>query len=88
MKLQNLVTFPLDNLDLSKYVIGYKKNSYIYELYGVCNHSGGTLGGHYTANILVKDKWFLFNDTNVSKIKFDGSNNTSGYCLFYRKIED
>ena len=28
---------------------------------------------------------FKFNDTNVSKVNFDGKNNTSGYCLFYRK---
>jgi len=31
-KNQIQVTFPVDNLDLSTYVIGYKKESYIYEL--------------------------------------------------------
>lgn len=87
-KIQSPVNLEINNLDLCKYVEGYNSDSYKYKLYGVCNHSGGTLGGHYTANILVKDKWFLFNDTNVSEIKFDGLNNTSGYCLFYRKIED
>jgi ubiquitin carboxyl-terminal hydrolase 8 len=50
-KNQILITFPLDELDLSTYIIGYKKNSYKYELYGVCNHSGGVLGGHYTSYI-------------------------------------
>lgn len=84
-KIQIPVDLELDNLDLSKYVEGYNKESYKYELFGVCNHSGGTLGGHYTATIKIKSgDWYLFNDTKVSKIKFDGKNNTSGYCLFYR----
>ena len=47
------------------------------------------MGGHYTATVRTKkdstNEWHLFNDTNVSKVKFDGKNNTSGYCLFYRK---
>ena len=85
-KIQKPVNLELDNLDLSKFVSGYDKSSCKYELYGVCNHSGGTLGGHYTATIKVKSgDWYLFNDTNVSKVKFDGLNNTAGYCLFYRK---
>ena len=85
-KLQVPLDLELDNLDLSNFVEGYEKKSYIYELYGICNHSGGTLGGHYTATIKVKNKgWHLFNDTNISKKNFDGKNNSSGYCLFYRK---
>lgn len=85
-KLQVPLDLELDNLDLSNFVEGYEKETYKYELYGTCNHSGGTLGGHYTATIKVKNKgWHLFNDTNISKIDFDGKNNSSGYCLFYRK---
>lgn len=85
-KIQKPVNLELENLDLTEYVEGYNKNSYKYELYGICNHSGGVLGGHYTATVKVKSgDWYLFNDTNVSKINFTGENNTSGYCLFYRK---
>jgi len=85
-KIQRPVDLELDNLDLSEYVEGYNKDSYKYELYGVCNHSGGPLGGHYTATIRVNSSdWYLFNDTTVSKVEFNGMNNTSGYCLFYRK---
>ena len=81
-----MVDFPLENLDLSKYVIGYKKNSYIYELYGVCNHSGGVLGGHYTAYIKnANGKWYEFNDTNVNEIKEENVISPQTYCLFYRK---
>jgi len=83
------IQVPLDielELDLSKFVDGYDNDQYKYELYGVCNHSGGTRGGHYTSTVRVNaDDWYLFNDTNVSKQEFTGKNNTSGYCLFYRK---
>jgi ubiquitin carboxyl-terminal hydrolase 8 len=86
-KNQILISFPLDNLDLSNYVIGYKKKSYIYELYGVCNHSGGVLGGHYTACVKnANGKWYHFNDTSVSEIGLiDSIISPKAYCLFYRK---
>ncbi len=84
-KIQVPLDIETDELDLRDFVEGYEKDSCIYELYGVCNHSGGTLGGHYTATIRVENEWYLFNDTTVSKIDFHGKNNTSGYCLFYRK---
>jgi len=87
-KNQILISFPLDNLDLSNYVIGYKKNSYKYELYGVCNHSGGVLGGHYTSYVKnANGKWYHFNDTLVSEVGIiDSIISPKAYCLFYRKM--
>lgn len=86
-KNQLLVTFPLENLDLSNYVIGYKKSSYQYDLYGVCNHSGGVLGGHYTSYVKnANGIWYHFNDTSVSEIVVNESIiSPKAYCLFYRK---
>jgi len=88
-KIQVPIDIEVDDLDLSDFVEGYENKDCKYELYGVCNHSGGTMGGHYTATVrtknISKNEWHLFNDTNVSKVNFDGKNNTSGYCLFYRK---
>jgi hypothetical protein len=86
-KKQTLVSYPLDNLDLSKYIVGYKKDRYIYELYGVCNHSGNVLGGHYTCYIKnANNKWYHFNDTSVSEVGINESIiSTKAYCLFYRK---
>uniref|UniRef100_A0A6C0KSY5 USP domain-containing protein n=1 Tax=viral metagenome TaxID=1070528 RepID=A0A6C0KSY5_9ZZZZ len=88
-KNQILVNFPLENLDLSKYVIGYNKDSYIYDLYGVCNHSGSVLGGHYTSFVKnANDKWYHFNDTNVSEVGLAQQIITpKAYCFFYRKRE-
>jgi ubiquitin carboxyl-terminal hydrolase 8 len=81
------VTFPLDDLDLSPYVIGYKKENYKYELYGVCNHSGGVMGGHYTAYVKnANGKWYHYNDTSVSEVGIPESIVSSkAYVLFYRK---
>jgi len=86
-KKQNLVTFPLENLDLSNFVIGYKKNSYIYDLYGVCNHTGSVLGGHYTSYVKnANGNWYHFNDTSVSEVPLTESIvSPKAYCLFYRK---
>jgi ubiquitin C-terminal hydrolase len=87
MKNQILVDFPLENLSLSKYVIGYKKNEYIYDLYAICNHSGGVLGGHYTAYVKnANGKWYHFNDTSVTEIVNNQELITpKAYCFFYRK---
>ena len=51
-KKMDLVDFPIENLDLSKYVVGYNARKYIYDLYGVVNHIGDVEGGHYTAFVL------------------------------------
>lgn len=81
------VSFPLDDLDLSSYVIGYKKENYKYELYGVCNHSGGVMGGHYTAYVKnANGKWYHYNDTNVSEVGLiESIISPKAYVLFYRK---
>ena len=69
-KIENRVDFPLVNLDLSKYVVGYNPSTYVYDLYGVCNHMGGTMGGHYTAYVKNSaDIWVHYNDSNVDQIE-------------------
>lgn len=86
-KNQKFIDIPL-RADFSKYVKGYNPSSYVYDLYGVCNHSGNSGGGHYTANIKnANGKWYNFNDTHVNEIVDDKSIITDkSYCLFYRKI--
>lgn len=83
---QRLVSFPLDNLDLSSFVIGYEPETYKYDLYAVCNHSGNVLGGHYTAFIKnANGKWYHINDTSVTQIEERDVVSSKAYCLFYRK---
>lgn len=86
-KLVDLIDFPLENLDLSKYVKGYNSKSYKYDLYGVCNHVGGVSGGHYTAFVKnSQNKWVHYNDHIVEKVeKAKVVVSPLAYCLFYRK---
>lgn len=86
-KNQIMIDFPLENLNLSKYVIGYDKESYIYDLYGVCNHSGSVIGGHYTSFVKnANGKWYHYNDTIVSEVAMEQHIKTpKAYCFFYRK---
>jgi ubiquitin C-terminal hydrolase len=88
-KNQIMVDFPLENLNLSNYVIGYHKDSYIYDLFGVCNHSGSVLGGHYTSFVKnANGKWYHYNDTNVSEVAMEQQiKSAKAYCFFYRKRE-
>jgi hypothetical protein len=86
-KLNNIIKTPLLGLDLSKYVVGYNKDKYIYELFGICNHHGECLGGHYTAYVKNSNqKWYDFNDTNVNEISESQLITPKGYCYFYRKL--
>jgi len=85
-KNQILIHFDFE-LDLSNYVIGYKKHSYKYELFGVCNHSGGVLGGHYTCYVKNSNgKWYHCNDSNVFEVSLvESIISPKAYVLFYRK---
>jgi len=86
-KNQIMVDFPLENLDLSKYIIGYNKNSFVYDLYGVCNHSGSVAGGHYTSFVKnANGKWYHYNDTSVAEVTLAQQIiSPKAYCFFYRK---
>lgn len=86
-KNQILIDFPLTNLDLSKYMIGYKTGKCVYDLYGICNHSGSALGGHYTSFIKnANGKWYHFNDTIINEVTvLENLISPKAYCFFYRK---
>ena len=85
-KKDNLISFPINNLDLSKYCIGYDKYSSIFELYGICNHEGILNGGHYYAYCKNQNgKWYSYNDNSVREIQESSLITNNAYCLFYRK---
>jgi ubiquitin carboxyl-terminal hydrolase 2/21 len=85
-KTNDLVDFPVSNLDLSKYVEDYSPKKYVYDLYGICNHMGSTDGGHYTAFVKNRmGKWLYCNDESVSVItNLTQMITPMAYCLFYR----
>lgn len=87
-KLQTSVDFPLDCLDLCQYVIGPKQNLRKYSLYGVSNHYGGLDGGHYTAYCknAPKQRWFKFDDHEVSELSTSSVKSSAAYILFYSAL--
>ncbi|XP_061203311.1 ubiquitin carboxyl-terminal hydrolase 8 isoform X2 [Neopsephotus bourkii] len=88
-KLQTSVDFPLETLDLSQYVIGPKNNLKRYNLFSVSNHYGGLDGGHYTAYCknAAKQRWFKFDDHEVSEISSSSVKSSAAYILFYTSYE-
>ena len=85
-KRQEFVDIPLTDFSLSKYVSGYNAKQYKYDLYAVCNHSGNTQGGHYTAYVKTNTSWTHYNDSQVERnISENKIITPKAYCLFYRK---
>ena len=89
VKNQTAIRIPVENVDFSKYVEGYNKESYVYDLYGICNHHGDETFGHYTSTVrTANSKWYNFNDANLKEVVSIGNDDIVGntpYCLFYRK---
>ncbi|TMW61524.1 hypothetical protein Poli38472_012715 [Pythium oligandrum] len=89
-KISTLVTFPIELLDLSEYVVGPKPDGgLIYDLFAVSEHSGGLGGGHYTAVAKNPDlgKWFSFNDSFTKEANPEDAITSRAYVLFYLRRE-
>jgi ubiquitin carboxyl-terminal hydrolase 8 len=90
-KITNHIDYPVDNLDLTKYITEDKgdPNNYIYELYAVNYHSGSLQGGHYWSSCKnLDDNWYLYNDACVTKYNDNTINSIvskEAYILFYRR---
>ena len=70
-KLNDKIDFPIDGLNMSKYVLqNIDGKKIFYDLYAVSNHFGSLNGGHYTAFAKnpIQNKWFQFDDSEVSKM--------------------
>lgn len=83
-KLTTFVNFPLRDLDLREFA-SENTNHAVYNLYAVSNHSGTTMGGHYTAYCRspVTGEWHLFNDSSVTAMSSSQVRTSDAYLLFY-----
>jgi ubiquitin carboxyl-terminal hydrolase 4/11/15 len=86
-RLDNFIDFPIDNFDLTEFVIGPKENPPIYDLYAVSNHFGGMGGGHYTAYARHRDdnQWYRYDDSSVSPASPNELVSRAAYVLFYKR---
>lgn len=87
-KIDSTVSFPIHNLDLSKFVKNKDGQSYVYELYAISNHYGGLGGGHYTAyaKLVDENRWYHFDDSHVSAVNESEIKTNAAYLLFYKRV--
>uniref|UniRef100_A0A3B5AXT2 Ubiquitin carboxyl-terminal hydrolase 2 n=1 Tax=Stegastes partitus TaxID=144197 RepID=A0A3B5AXT2_9TELE len=83
-KLSTYVNFPLKDLDLREFSTESGERP-VYNLYAVSNHSGNTLGGHYTAYCknAALGEWYSYNDSRVSPMSSSQVRSSNAYVLFY-----
>lgn len=85
-KKKNIINFPITNLNMSTYCIGYNNNQYMYDLYAISNHGGEFSGGHYWSYAKnIDGNWYNFNDTQITSIEESDLISSDAYCLFYKK---
>ena len=81
-----LIEFPIENLDMGKYICGPDKAYSKYDLFAISQHFGGTGGGHYTAVCKnIDGNWYSYNDSMVSQTTPSNAIDGSAYVLFYRR---
>lgn len=84
-KYTGLIDFPVEGLNLAKYMEGYRSQKYVYDLFGVGNHYGSCQGGHYTAFAKHDGIWRVYDDSHVRPISPEEIVSPAAYCLFYRR---
>ena len=85
-KNEKYVDFPIKNLKMNKYLTIQNENNYIYDLFAVCQHYGGTRQGHYTAICKNYDeKWYCYDDSKVSPFSEEEICSNAAYILFYKR---
>ena len=82
------IDFPIEGLDLSKYVVGYFPKKYQYDVYGIVNHIGDVHGGHYTGFVKKGTRWYHCNDDRIEIVPNEHLSvmvTSMAYMLFYRR---
>ena len=80
------INFPIENLDMGKYICGPDKDHSKYDLFAVSQHYGGCGGGHYTAVCKnIDGNWYSYNDSSVSSTSASSAITSAAYVLFYRR---
>ena len=93
-KITTEIDCPIEELDMSKYILSESQECKIYDLYGAVHHTGSMGFGHYIAYAksggtdmnIRESPWYLFDDSHVS-MESDPREAISPatYVLFYRR---
>ena len=90
-KINTLIDYPLNQLDMSKHCIDSKYairsgEKPIYDLYAVSNHFGRMGFGHYTAHCrdVQESQWYTLDDSSCRPCSENDVKSKAGYVLFYQ----
>lgn len=90
VKVDDPVTFPLESLDLSRFIRSSScmssSEKLTYDLDSFVCHYGGVSAGHYTSYVkhCTTGKWMYFNDSSVNEVE-PSTRDDRAYILFYRR---
>lgn len=87
-KINDFVFYPLNDLDMSKYISSPIDTNTRYKLFGISCHRGSPDMGHYYSYCLnqIKNQWYMFNDDSASEVlDYDDLVTDDAYILFYQK---
>lgn len=84
-KLDTLIEYPVEGLDMSRFLINNLHPPSTYDLISVSNHYGGLGGGHYTAYAKnhQQNRWYYFDDSCVTSCEPSHVVTKAGYVLVY-----
>ena len=84
-KKNELINFPITNLNLDNFILGPKIPKNNFDLFAVSQHSGSNEGGHYASACKNLGGWYMFDDAACFKCDDDMICTPEGYILFYKK---
>ena len=88
IKNDKYVDFPVNDLNMNKYIIARNGINYLYDIFAVSEHHGSRYGGHYTAICKNYDgKWYSYDDSECTLANEKDVCSKSAYVLFYRRKE-
>ncbi|CAL8091336.1 unnamed protein product [Calicophoron daubneyi] len=86
-KIDTMVEFPVEGLDLTEWVVRNSSEQFVYDLIAVSNHMGYLSGGHYTAFALndPTKRWYVFDDASTREMSKSEIVTRAAYVLVYRR---
>lgn len=87
-KMNCMISFPLYDLDLSRYVHFVQPGTcYLYDLFGIVNHFGTMQNGHYLSYVKNErtGEWLQYDDSKCTPLTESQVHTTAAYILFYRR---
>jgi ubiquitin carboxyl-terminal hydrolase 4/11/15 len=87
-KNEDNIDFPINDMDMSEFVIGPDKEHSKYDLFAVSQHYGSTGFGHYTAVCKNNGQWFSYDDSSCNETSASSALTSAAYVLFYRRQTD